>query len=214
MVPFPISTFKPSISLPTASQSIVRKALGADYDRLHTMMQARYGLHHQEGISCIGEGVMQRMVSGNFWVKPFLWLGIRRKLLFPEQGHDIPFVLENHPFQIQNGTSCISFNAFFYFPDTIRQTKADMRWNEERKGIRYALGKKKNLVADLDVEVDSLGHLHMRSDRLFRLFGKAFRLPAWPGGFAEVEEWYDEGEDRFHIRVSIAHPFFGKNLCL
>ncbi|MEZ4685540.1 MAG: DUF4166 domain-containing protein [Bacteroidia bacterium] len=184
--------------------------MGTNFERLHIMMQARYGLHHEEGISCIGEGIMERMESGNIWVKPFLWLGIRRKLLFPERGRNIPFVLENHPFQSPDGTSCISFNAFFYFPETIRQTKADMRWDEKQNGISYALGKKKKLVTSLHLEVDSRGHLLMRSGRLFRLFGESLRLPAWPGGFAEVEEWYDEREDRFHIRVSIAHPFFGK----
>lgn len=172
-------------------------------------MQARFGLHHREGIACIGQGKMQRMEPGNISVKPFLWLGIRRNLLFPERGSEVPFAIENYPFLNTHGEASISFNAYFFFPERVRRTDAYMIWDEEKGKIKYTLGKRQRLVTDLSMEVDSRGHLLIRSERLDWLFGK-MRIPSWPGGYAEVEEWYEEHEDRFHIRVSIAHPFFGK----
>ncbi|MFK7968819.1 MAG: DUF4166 domain-containing protein [Bacteroidia bacterium] len=207
--PLPVRTLARKQTLPEGNMGIFRKALAEGFDRMHPMMQARFGMHAGGNIACVGEGEMTEMKTGNLWVKPFLFLGAPEHVLFPEKGKNIPFVIENYPYRDAQGRESITFVRTFYFPKHIRRFDAYMSWDEERDCVVDYLGRKQRLVTDLHMEVDSRGHVIIRSGRLDWVFGKS-RLPAWPGGYAEVEEWYDESEDRMRIRVSIAHPRFGR----
>ena len=195
--------------MPDGSQGLFRKALGSDFDRLHPMLQARFGIHQAGGMACIGEGMMTKMKPGNLFARPFLLLGAPDHVTVPEQGKGIPFVIENYPYLNEEGQESVTFVRTFYFPNKIRRFDAYMSWDEDRNIVKDYIGRKQRLVTDLQMEVDSRGHVMIRSGKLDWVLGKK-RMPAWPGGYAEVEEWYDESDDCIRIRVSIAHPYFGR----
>jgi len=207
--PFPTNSMQKSITIPDGMEGLFRQALGKDFDRIHPMLQARFGLHASGGIACIGEGMMNRMSPGGLAVKAFLALGSRKHILFPKGGEEVPFALENYPYIDKNGNEALTFVHTFYFPDAIRRFDFFMYYDRIQNDVSCLVGKGQGLVTDLQMEVDSRGHVLMRTGRLDWFLGKS-RLPALLGGYAEVEEWYDEVDDCIRIRVSIAHPFFGK----
>lgn len=210
MIPTPTQEAIPAFAVAPATDSLFSKALGSDFTRLHPMMQARLGISPSAQIACIGQGMMTRMHRGHWSKIPFLTLGTPAHISFPEQGEDIPFTIENYPYTDAQGRSALTFARTFFFPQKIRRFDAYMFWNTKRSCVSDYIGRKKKCITDLDMHVDDRGHLHIRSKRLDWIFGSSdWRIPAWPGGFAEVEEWYDPSQDRFHIQVSIAHPTLG-----
>ena len=78
--------------------SIFRRALGADFDRLHPEIQRRFGFSSADGVASIGEGVMEELWRGPAFTVPFLVLGTWRRIMFPDRGHDVPFRIENYAY--------------------------------------------------------------------------------------------------------------------
>jgi hypothetical protein len=66
--------------------SIYRRALGADFERLHPRMQARFGFSSADGIGQVGTGVMEEIWRGPAFTVPFLLLGTWRRIMFPATG--------------------------------------------------------------------------------------------------------------------------------
>ena len=81
-----------------AVSSIYRRALGAEFDRLHPQMQRRLGVNSSDGVACVGRGVMDEIWHGPFYVVPFLYLGSWRRILFPDRARDVPFTIENYAY--------------------------------------------------------------------------------------------------------------------
>src|SRR6185436_7267806 len=95
-----------------AVTSIFRRALGADFPRLHPRLRERFGFASVDGVGCVGTGVMQRVWRGSLAV-PFLYLGTGRHILFPEQGTDVPFTIENYAYTDAYGREAVSFVRTF-----------------------------------------------------------------------------------------------------
>ncbi|WP_258366423.1 DUF4166 domain-containing protein [Curtobacterium sp. MCPF17_011] len=77
--------------------SVFQEALGADFDRLHPMMQRRFGVGLDAAEACVDRGVMQSIRRGPWWTLPFLQIGRLRNILVPDVGNDVPFTIENSP---------------------------------------------------------------------------------------------------------------------
>ena len=75
--------------------SIYQRALGADFHRLHPQIQRRFGFSSSDGIASIGTGVMDEIWKGRFYTEPFLRVGSRRRIMFPETGRDIVVDVRN-----------------------------------------------------------------------------------------------------------------------
>lgn len=92
---------------------IFAQALGADFERLHPEVQRRFGLSSEQGVACIGRGVMSDVWRGPAWTVPFLHLGAWRHILIPVQGNNIPFTVENYPYVDRLGRESYHLRADF-----------------------------------------------------------------------------------------------------
>lgn len=195
--------------------AIFRRALGADFDRLHPRMQQRFGVSTDGASACVGTGVMDRVWHGGPHLLPFLHLGAGRHILFPDRGSDIPFTIENYAYLDRYGRETVTFvRTFEVARGRRRRFDATMVYSPARGGIVDFLGTHQHLAVDLTVRVDDDGGLHIRSGRQRFAEGPVRgRIPAVLTGSAELHEWYDESADRFRIDVRVTNraigPIFG-----
>ena len=78
--------------------SIYRRALGADFDRLHPQIQRRFGFGSGDAVASIGTGRMEEVWRGPAYTLPFLAVGAWRHIMFPATGRDVPFRIENYAY--------------------------------------------------------------------------------------------------------------------
>lgn len=190
--------------------SIYQRALGSDFDRLHPMIQRRFGFSSSDGVASVGKGVMENVWKGLPYTLPFLYLGTWRRIMFPETGSNIPFKIENYAFVDNFGRETVTWIRTFSSRRT-RRFDAYMIYSEERKCIVDYLGSHEHLAVDLDLEVDSRGGLRLRSgSQRFYEGPIAFRFPMLFSGIAEVREWYDDDMKCFRIHVDVRNRVWGK----
>jgi len=72
------------VNLKRKSMSIYKQYLGKDFDRLHPMMQQRFGISSDRPVYMLGTGVMERVRNAGWHTLPFLYLGTFRNIMFPE----------------------------------------------------------------------------------------------------------------------------------
>jgi len=164
------------------------------------------------------EGVMTRVwrspgVRG--WITaPFLWIGSWMQTLFPETGAAIPFAIVNRLFVNPDGTTRMSFERTFLFPNRPRHFKATMHYSVKGRVILDALGRAGLLLVEVHPSVSAEGNMIICSGRQWLTpFGPIrIRLPWFLAAHARICEW-QEDEVRLGIRVTISHallgPFFG-----
>jgi len=193
--------------------SIYQRALGSDFSRLHPQIQRRFGLSSDSNMASIGTGVMDHVWHGPAYTLPFLYLGSWRRIMFPEQGHDIPFTIENYAYIDHFGRETVTWIRTF---ETRRRRRFDayMIYSENRRKIVDYMGTHQHLAVDLDVSVDERGGLKIRSgEQRFYEGPVAFRFPLLFSGVANVCEWYDDATARFRIEVAVENrrwgPLFG-----
>jgi hypothetical protein len=194
--------------------SIFQRQLGADFGRLHPALQQRFGFATDDGIACVGTGVMESIWRGPAFTAPFLHLGATRHILFPERGDDVPFTIENYAYRDGFGRETVTFVRTFRLPRRPRRFDATMIYSPTRGGVIDYLGTHQHLAVDLDLRVDAAGGLWIRSGGLRLHEGPlGLRIPALLRGDATVHEWYDDAIDRFHIDVEVRNrtlgPLFG-----
>lgn len=198
--------------------SIFQRAMGTEFDRLHPALQRRFSVGLASGQACVGRGTMDRVWhrSGT-WIRPFLALGARRHILLPRAGRDVPFVIENFPYEDSYGRETVTFVRTFTFPGA-RPARFDatMVFSPERRCIVDYLGTHQHLAtdlelsADLELGADSGGALVIRSTaHRFREGPVDVRLPGLVAADALVRESYDERAGRFGIQVSVVNRRFG-----
>ncbi|MFJ1758633.1 DUF4166 domain-containing protein [Kitasatospora sp. NPDC088134] len=200
--PAPVADFR--------AGSIFRAALGAEFERLHPELQRRFGFSTADGIACIGTGRMERIERGRGVVAPFLRLGTRRNILFPEHGRDVPFTIANYAYRDGFGRETVTFVRTFQFVRP-RRFDATMVAAPGRPGtIVDYLGTHQHLAVDLRLGVTEQGGLVISSgaQRVSSLVGAPL-LPAAVTGRADLHEWFDEREGRFRIRVRVTNPVVG-----
>jgi len=188
--------------------SIFERQLGADFARLHPRLRERFGFCEQDGVACVGTGVMERIWRGPAFTLPFLHLGTTRHILFPERGTDVPFTIENYAYRDSYGRETVTFVRTFCLPRQPRRFDATMIYSPARRGIIDFLGTHQHVAVDLDFTVDSRGGLWIRTlDQRLHEGPVSMRVPSLIRGDATVHEWWDGRH--FRIEVSVRHRRFG-----
>lgn len=190
--------------------SIFESALGKEFGRLHPMLQQRFRVDVDGGYACVGHGTFSRM-SRAWWTGPFLRLGAYRNILFPEQGNDIPFTIENYPYVDGFGRPTVTFVRTLDISETQqRRFDATMIHDPESGLIVDYLGTHQHLATNLLLEVTPEGSLHLQSTaQRFYEGAVGFRIPAFLTGTADLYEGYDDAREVFTIRMQVRNPVFG-----
>lgn len=191
--------------------SMFERALGADFARLHPMLQRRFGVGLAAGYACVGTGVMTRIRRGPWWTVPFLQFGRLRNILVPDEGTDVPFRIENYPYRDRLGRETVTFVREYEIAGRQRRFDATMIWSEDRRRIVDYLGTHQHLAVDLDLAVEPDGSLHLTSDaqRFYEGPLVAFRFPMLFSGRADLRERFDDDTGEFHVRLEVRNRFFG-----
>jgi hypothetical protein len=192
-------------------QSIYQRQLGKEaFARLHPMIQRRFGFDSTSGISAIGRGAMHRVWHGRWYTLPFLWFGTWRSIMFPEQGNEIPFTIENYAYKDSFGRETVTWLRTFTLGRR-RRFDAYMIYSQQRKLIVDYLGTHQHLAVDIDISVAPNGGLQLRSgEQRFYEGPVGFRFPMLFSGRAEVCEWYDDEQQCFRIEVVVGNRWWGK----
>lgn len=191
--------------------SIFEKQLGGDFHRLHPMMQKRFGVDVDAAYACVGTGVFSSVRRGAWWTVPFLRFGAYRNILFPEQGSNIPFTIENYPYIDGFGRKTVTFVRTLHLPGgRTRRFDATMVHSEKRDAIVDYLGTHQHLATDLVLKVLQNGSLHLQTTGQRFFEGPfAFNFPAIGTGTADLYESYDEARGVYRIRMQVHNPYFG-----
>jgi hypothetical protein len=192
-------------------KSIYQRVLGEEFARLHPKIQQRFGFGSESGVASIGRGVMEELWRGRFYTLPFLYIGTWRRIMFPEQGRDVPFTIENYAYKDSFDRETVTWVRTFELPSGRRRRfDATMIYSEGRGRIVDYLGSHQHLAVDIDLSVDARGGLCLRSgaQRFYEgLIG--FSFPMLFSGVANVCEWYDDAAGCFRIEVDVRNPVWG-----
>jgi hypothetical protein len=190
--------------------SIYQLAMGSDFDRLHPQIQKRFGFTSADQTVSIGRGVMDRLWHGRMFTLPFLYVGSWRRIMFPEQGRQVPFTIENYAYRDSLGRETVTWLRTFQTRKN-RRFDAYMIYSDQRRKIVDYLGTHQHLAVDLDLSVDSRGGMRLRSGQQRFYEGIiGFRFPLLFSGIADVCEWYDDAAGRFRIEVSVTNQIWGR----
>ncbi len=190
--------------------SIFQRALGADFDKLHPQIASRFGLSSTGGVMSIGTGVMEHIWRRRGFTWPFLVLGSHRHIFFPEQGHDVPFQIENWAYLDQFGRETVTFNRCFELPTRRRRFDATMVYSERRGTVVDYLGTHQHLAADVWPTIEGEGIRLRTGDQ--RLYARrvGFDFPMLLSGKGDVHEWFDERTGRHQIEVVVSNDAVGR----
>ncbi|GEL77860.1 DUF4166 domain-containing protein [Tenuibacillus multivorans] len=185
--------------------SIYKKVLGKQFYNLHPMLQKRYEMMGEQTFKA--RGVMKTIKGGPRILLPIMKLGIRRKLLFPEQGEEIPFTIVNTP---REQGHQIHWERAFLFSNQTRYFNALMSLDSRRQVIEDYLGEPPLLYSDLVFEVVD-GALTIKSSKQHLVLGKIeVPLPKWFQGQATVTEQFNDRTKQFEISVRVRNSIIGQ----
>ncbi|PYY31891.1 DUF4166 domain-containing protein [Curtobacterium sp. MCBD17_030] len=189
--------------------SVFQEALGADFDRLHPMMQRRFGVGLDAAEACVGHGTMQSIRRGPWWTVPFLQIGRLRNILVPDVGNDVPFTIENYPYRDVLGRETVTF-VRTYTVRSGRTARFDATMVLVDGRVLDYLGSHQHLAVDLDLAVDERGGLVLTSDaQRFHEGPFSFRFPMLFSGRATLHEWWSDEDRSFHVDLEVHNRLFG-----
>lgn len=190
--------------------SIYQDVLGSDFANLHPKIQQRFGFSSADQRAAVGTGVMERIWRGAPYTLPFLMVGTWRNIMFPNQGVQVPFTIENYAYKDSFGRETVTWVRTFKLPGRTRRFDATMIHSDARECIVDYLGSHQHLAVDIDIRVDEQGGLRLRSGAQRFYEGPiAFSFPMLFSGIAEVREWYDDASEKFRIRVDVRNSAWG-----
>jgi len=129
--------------------------------------------------------------------------------MFPEYGSNIPFTVRNYAYLDPFGRETVTWIRNFETRHP-RRFDAYMIYSEERGCIVDYLGTHEHLAVDIHLSVDDRGGLCLRSgEQRFYEGVVGFRFPMAFSGTADVCEWFDDGDQKFHISVSVHNDVWG-----
>jgi hypothetical protein len=190
-------------------RSIYEQALGEKFKQLHPRIQERFGFSSKHQRASIGTGIMDKVWRGKLFTLPFLYLGSWRRIMFPERGTQIPFTVRNYAFLDPFGRETITWIRNFQ-TRTPRRFDAYMIFSQQRGCIIDYLGTHQHLAVDIHLSVDARGGLCIRSgeQRFYEgLIG--FKFPMAFSGLADVCEWFEDADQKFHIEVNVHNDTWG-----
>lgn len=205
-------TTPPATGRPAAPPpSMFAAAMGADFARLHPMLQRRFGVSLAGGYACEGRGVMTRIRRGPWWTVPFLHIGRIRNILAPFAGTGVPFTVENYPYLDPFGRETVTFVRTFHYPDRGRPGRFDATMIRGAHGaIVDYLGTHQHLAVDLRLSADDDGSLRLESDaQRFHAGPLSFRFPMLFSGRANLHESFDDASGEFVISLEVRNRVFG-----
>lgn len=182
--------------------------MGPDFDRLHPMLQRRFGVGLGSGYACIGTGVMTSIRRGPWWTLPFLYLGKVRNILIPHVGRDVPFVIKNYPYLDPYGRETVTFVREYHIKRRPSRFDATMISHDGRV-IDY-LGTHQHLAVDLDLKVTEDGSLLLTThDQRFYAGRVGLRFPLLFSGEATLNESYDDTTQVYRVSLEVRNRVFG-----
>ena len=188
--------------------SIFQQAMGEDFERLHPMLQRRFGVGLDSGEACTGRGIMSEIRRGPWWTVPFLQIGRLRNILIPDTGIDVPFIVENYPYLDPSGRETVTFVREYTINRRRSRFDATMVLVDGR--IVDYLGTHQHLAVDLDLAVDDTGALVLTSDAQRFYEGPiAFRFPMLFSGRARLRESFDDRTGTFHVDLAVHNRRLG-----
>ncbi|HEX8489122.1 MAG TPA: DUF4166 domain-containing protein [Propionibacteriaceae bacterium] len=188
--------------------SIFARAMGADFARLHPMLQRRFGVGLDAGYGCIGTGTMTSIRRGPWWVLPFLHLGRVRNILIPDVGANVPFTIRNYPYTDPFGRETITFAREYRIRRRPSRFDATMVLRDGRV-VDY-LGTHQHLAVDLDLRVTDEGALRLTSHgQRFYEGPVGFRFPLLLSGEATLLESYDDDAEVYRVHLEVRNRVLG-----
>ncbi len=182
--------------------------MGADFHRLHPMLQRRFGVGLESGYACVGTGVMTSIRRGPWWTLPFLHLGRVRNILIPDVGRNVPFVIKNYPYRDPYGRETITFAREYSLGRRPGRFDATMILHNGRL-IDY-LGTHQHLAVDLDLQVTGDGSLLLTThQQRFNEGRVGFRFPLLLSGEATLRESYDDDAEVFRVSLEVRNRILG-----
>ncbi|NBI27765.1 DUF4166 domain-containing protein [Chengkuizengella marina] len=189
--------------------SIYEKAMGKSFYNLHPKLQKRYTI--VQGGSFQASGIMKNIQRGPNWLYPLFLLGLKRKLLFPDQGKNIPFTMVN---EVQNDKQdkqeIVRWERVFHFKKKQRIFTTITRYDDERNIIIDYLGEPSLFSSDLDYSSTDQGDLKIKTINQRILLGRfEIPLPKILQGSGTVIEKYLDDKDVYYVQVEIRNPMVG-----
>jgi hypothetical protein len=180
--------------------SVYQRVLGADFDRLDPALRVYFG-PIPSGAVGVGEGVYRTAGSRHRWLRPVLAVLARRRILFPERAHDVPFTVENRP----DGDALRGSRAFRFAGGT--------RWMCDRMTVRDGrlvdrLGRRGGLEVTLDARLER-GGMRLRSHGLALRVG-GVRLPLPHLVAVAIDEDVEAASGRQRIDAVVRMPLLGE----
>jgi len=190
-------------------KSIYEQALGEKFRLLHPRIQERFGFSSLDEVACVGTGTMDEVWHGALYTMPFLYVGSWRRIMFPEHGKAVPFTIRNYAYQDKFGRETVTWIRQFQ-THRPRRFDAYMVFGQQRGRVVDYLGTHQHLAVDIDLSVDERGGLCLRSGAQRFYEGRiSFSCPLDLSGVANVCEWYDDTDQRFHIEVNVLNRIWG-----
>jgi hypothetical protein len=191
-------------------RSIIEEVLGADFERLHPRVQERFRINSESGKGAIARGVMERVWRGPMYTVPFLKVGTWRNIMFPEQGENVPFTLENWAYVDSFGRETIAWLRRFELGDG-RRFDAYMVRDANRNIIVEYQGTHQHLAVDVYLSVTENGGLKLLSGAQRFYEGRlSFRYPSLFTGAATVSTWFDEALGMHRIEAVVRNKVWGR----
>ncbi|MFK4761328.1 DUF4166 domain-containing protein [Microbacterium sp. ZW T5_45] len=192
-------------------EGVFRRAMGADFDRLHPKMQERFGVGVAAGYGCVGRGMMSEVRRGPWWTLPFLMFGTLRNILFPDKGRGIPFQIDNYAYIDGIGRETVTFVRTMQISRLRRRRfDATMVYSDARGRVVDYLGTHQHLAVDLDLAVTDAGGLRLTSGaQRFYEGPLAFRFPMLLSGRAHLTEHYDDERECYVIDLEVRNDVLG-----
>ncbi|KOS28477.1 hypothetical protein ADK17_10430 [Bacillus anthracis] len=183
--------------------NMYERLLGDSYKKLHPKLQKRYEITEENSFT--GEGKMDEIYGGSFFVKLILKIASKFRMFFPERGKKVPFTIHNTAERDEHGNEFVRWNRTFYFRNKKRYFNAVMKFDENE--IVDYFGEPHILVSTLNFHIDEMGAMHISSKKQwFYMFRRKIPLPRFLYGEANIVESYDETKQCFRIHVQVRYP--------
>lgn len=184
------------------------KIIGADFHKLHPMLQQRYNL--KQGQTVRATGVMAIMQTKPVYLQPFYKMLSKFKFIVPQSGENIAFDLSYTLTHCDEKQAIYKWVRKFYFPNATYEFHTRMVIDWKTGIVKDYMGAPAVVNSHLRFDVTHDGQLMTRSQAVEAVVASAeIKVPTKLAPNALVVEGYDEKTQHYTIHLSIYHPIFG-----